>query len=660
MFSQLKALVQKRFNEMLSTNSVLFYIDINRDEIWERYLNGFADPVERQGHNCNCCKSFLRQYAGIVTIVQNKIHTIWDVEADEVFAPSVKNLRDYILSLPVTDVFLNPFAKLGTDKNVDSKNPAVVWQHFFLTLPRNFVKSETSIPSIQAEMRDTKAVFKRGLDEISQDAINTVLELISQNSLYRGKEFEKIVATFGNVKELYVKVPSKLKDNFCWAAVTQIAPPPIAKIRNTSIGTLLINLSEGMDLDAAVTKYEAVVAPTNYKRPTSLVTPRMVEQAKQHLQELGYLESLERRFAVETDLNINDVLFVDKTTTLTDVFEDMKKDTEVNPKSLTKVEEVTVQQFISSVLPTAKGISVLLENSHLPNMVSLLTAKNGSPSIFKWLNQFSWAYTGGITDSIKERVKQAGGNVDGELRVSLSWHNHDDLDLHVLEPDGHRIYFSDKVSRTGGNLDVDMNAGSGKTRNAVENIVWPDARSMRVGRYQVIVHNYARREATGIGFEVQVECRGEVFDFEFNKNPMNERYQTIVEFDYTQAKGLVMVGDVKSNIVSKEKWNLKTNRFHKVKQIMLSPNCWDKEVGNKHFFFTLENCASDESTRPFFNEFLKEELTPHRKFFEVLGSKLLVSPATNQLAGVGFSETQRNHVYARVEGAFNRIIKINF
>lgn len=49
-------------------------------------------------------------------------------------------------------------------------------------------------------------------------------------------------------------------------------------------------------------------------------------------------------------------------------------------------------------------------------------------------NNFSWAYTGGITDSIKERVKQAGGNVDGELRISLSWFNFDDLDLHVIEP----------------------------------------------------------------------------------------------------------------------------------------------------------------------------------------------------------------------------------
>lgn len=40
------------------------------------------------------------------------------------------------------------------------------------------------------------------------------------------------------------------------------------------MGTLLINLSEGMDLENAVKQYENIMAPANYKRPTAIITKR--------------------------------------------------------------------------------------------------------------------------------------------------------------------------------------------------------------------------------------------------------------------------------------------------------------------------------------------------------------------------------------------------
>lgn len=43
---------------------------------------------------------------------------------------------------------------------------------------------------------------------------------------------------------------------------------------------------------------------------------------------------------------------------------------------------------------------------------------------------------GSVADSFKEKVKAAGGNVDGFMRCSLHWFNYDDLDLHVTEPGG--------------------------------------------------------------------------------------------------------------------------------------------------------------------------------------------------------------------------------
>ncbi|MGR2462374.1 hypothetical protein ACUX4R_26210, partial [Salmonella enterica] len=82
--------------------------------------------------------------------------------------------------------------------------------------------------------------------------------------------------------------------------------------------------------------------------------------------------------------------------------------------------------------------------------------------------------------------------------------------------------------------------------------------------------------------------------------------------------------------------------------------------GNKHVFFILEGCANPEGTRGFYNEYLKPELDKHRKVFEMLGSKMKVQPNENQLSGLGFSTTQRNHVFVKVSGAFNRTVKVIF
>lgn len=663
MFSTLKKQVSDNFNRLAALGA-LFYITINRDRIWEEYLDGFDDPIEKQGHNCNCCKSFLRQYAGIVAIVDNKVVSIWDdITPPAEFEKAIKNLKKYVHSQPITDVFVNEFASCGTDHNFDVKRE-VTWNHFHILVPQKYLVHKDKADTIRGEKRDNKTVLKRSLDELRIDATESVLDLIAQGSLYRGNEHKGVLEEFLKIQKQYSTIPNGLKDNFCWLKSTEISQS-LARIRNTALGTLLINLSDDMDLDLAVTKFEQVMAPTNYKRPVALVTPKMVENAKEKITELGLMPALERRYANEADLSLADILYTDKSSTLVgDVFDDMAKGVLVNPRTLSKVEEISIEDFLTKIVPTAKTIHLLLENGHLPNMVSLITSKEKSDkTLFKWENNFSWSYTGGITDSIKERVKAAGGNVDGILRVSLSWHNYDDLDLHVWEPaGGSYINFTNcrkpAIAPSSGQLDVDMNAGSGTSRSPVENITWTDSRRMLEGKYRVGVHNYAARETKDLGFTVQIECGGEVFDFEFPKNPRNQTMQQIVEFEFSKTKGIKFTGETKSNVISKDKWNLKTNQFHRVNKMMLSPNFWGQESGNKHYLFFLENCVSDESPRPFFNEFLKQEFNEHRKVFEIMGSKIKIDHTDNQLSGVGFSDTQENYFFAKVKGAFERTLKV--
>lgn len=655
MFNEVKQKVKERFDEICQNQIHLFTVSPNREKIWELYLAGFTDE-NRQGNNCNCCKSFIRQWGGIVTFNGLKIQSVWDIEVESAeYSQPIKNICEYIHSLPVTDVFFNDFQGLGTDRNTAHTDSGLItWTHFYVSLDKKFVLKKDSIPTKQGELRDNKTVLERSLKELTVDATETVLELIAQNSLYRGAEFKGMIEEFYKVQKEHKDIPVNKRDNYYWAKSVSISQA-LCRIRNTSIGTLLIDLSGGRDLDEAVSAFERLVAPSNYKRPNAIVTPRMVEDAKKRLEEMGFMDSLERRLANQGDVNINNILFTDKVNPMSDVFADMSKDVIINPKTLSKTEEITIGDFIKNVIPTTKGLEVLVENSHLNNFVSLLTAVNkDSKSMFKWDNQFSWSYTGGITDSMKEKVKAAGGDLEGLMRFSLKW-NEDgksivDLDAHCQGSTGH-IYYSNKGDRQTGFLDVDMIRPQGV---GIENIIF---KVPRKGQYKFYVHNFDNSRHNG--FECQLEVNGEIFDFTYPKHSTGNVDIVVVDYDGVNFKVTPKL-NAKSQLTSKEKWNLKTNQFVKVKSLMLSPNHWENNTGNKHFLFFLDNCVSDENPRPFFNEFLTEELMKEKRVFETMAGKLKVEHSLPQLSGVGFSETQPNHLYVRVEGNFKRVLKVNF
>jgi hypothetical protein len=269
--------------------------------------------------------------------------------------------------------------------------------------------------------------------------------------------------------------------------------------------------------------------------------------------------------------------------------------------------------------------------------------------LFRWDNDFAWSYNGNVADSlIKERVKKAGGNVNAQLRVSLSWFNYDDLDIHV-HANGDHIYHGHRRGCGGGRLDVDMNV-SAITREAVENVSWV---SVKNGAYKVVVNNYTKRENDDVGFVIEVESDGKVSHFNYNKAVRNKEDIHVVTLHVKN--GVVerfQMGDsgISTNAISQEKWGLSTEKYAKVNAVTLSPNYWgDNAVGNEHTFFFLDGAENDEPTRGIYNEFLHPRLVKHRKVFEVIGEKTKCEPTEGQLSGLGFSSTKPDSVIVRVK-----------
>lgn len=668
-FSLFKQAVAKQFAFM--SKYPLFETSVSGDELWETYLSSFpegANPIyrERTEHDCSCCKQFIRNIGNVVALIDGEAISIWDIRTtNSAYDIVAKALKDKVCSQILTNVFLHYEKTVGTDKNFEQLvNGQKAWEHFHVTLPSTCVRKKEVIAGECGAKRTHYEQLCRALDTIGGDSVNTVLELIDQNSIYRGMEHRSLVQSFKEVQEEFLVTKMNL-NKFVWNQVIE-GSSVICAIRNTVIGTLLVDLSEGVSLEHAVASFEAKVAPTNYKRPTALVTKEMINRAKKTLTSLGLISSLDRRYATIDDIKITDIIFASSTarsTITNDVFDTLAAGVKVKP-TLNKVEEVTIEKFISDILPTATGIEVLVENRHSGNFVTLIAPVDPTaPSLFKWNNSFSWSYNGDMADSIKERVKRAGGNVEGELCCRLAWNYTDDLDFHMQEPNDYEIYFANrnKKSPCGGMLDVDANGCDGIRNNPAENILYSFISSMKFGKYELVVHNFARR-SNGVGFEVEIDLMGHITSVVYDKVIPGSSKVKVATITKTK-EGVTVTPSLPSTQASKVLWGLTTQTFVPVSVMMLSPNHWEDSgsgIGNKHYFFMLDGCKNNSSSRGFFNEFLKPESNPHRKVIEMVGSKMKTAVSDQQLSGLGFSSTQRNSITCRVTGSFTRSINITF
>jgi hypothetical protein len=667
-------------------SSQVFVTDVDGDVLWERYLAAFPEGTnltfkKKTEHDCSTCRQFIRRAGNVVSVDdQGAVRTVWDEAAEK--APHPYNvvttaLRDVVRAASISDLFRvgqkeNSFGAAAT-RSMDPAGKALTWNHLHTdAIPKTL--QALSPDQVRGDYRTTVQVFTRGLVELAPSALDTVLALIEANNLYRGAEHKAAVVQFMQAQDAFRAMPPCTQDIFTWTHATG----PASRFRNTVIGTLVQDLTDGVDVEHAVKSFETKVAPTNYKRTTAVITPAMVKKAMETIETLGLEPALERRFATIHDISVNDVKWVDGSVKpamkggIGDVLMQAATPGPANTKKdEERAEDIGLEAFVERVLPEATSMEVLLKGEHLGNLMSLTAPVNPEPKqLFRWNNDFAWSYGGNVTDSIAERVKKAGGKVEGAtLRVSLSWFNFDDLDLHIHEPAGRgvgglrdHIYFSNKRGSTGGTLDVDMNAGDGTTREAVENVVWMD--KMPSGAYKVVVNNFAKREASDVGFVIEVECGGKLSHFSYNKAVRDKQDIHVVTLHMKEGRieSLEMGAPaITASNISQTKWGLSTEQYIKVDAVTLSPNYWgDNAVGNKHTFFVLAGARNDEPTRGIYNEFLHPRLEPHRKVFEVIGDKTKCQPTDGQLSGLGFSSTKHTNVLVRVQqGKKQRLFNVH-
>ena len=110
-----------------------------------------------------------------------------------------------------------------------------------------------------------------------------------------------------------------------------------------------------------------------------------------------------------------------------------------------------------------------------------------------------WGALTDADDNISETWEKAVSihNVGtGQLQVSLSFSNDKDIDLHLVEPNGEHIYYGNRCSDNGGQLDLDSNPSCNIDGINNENITYGEDAFIEPGTYKVYAVMYRNCDAT--------------------------------------------------------------------------------------------------------------------------------------------------------------------
>lgn len=706
-FKQLNEKIQKQFS-LLVESGKLFRVNVSGKDLWEIYLSSFDEhPIWRVNsiHNCNNDRHFFERYGNVVAIIDNKIVSMFDFAIEGEYKKSIEAVANRIKKSSINSIFIESFTelknlgssvernklkpnqneyRLGNEKTLKEYHNAeeamgkeigkvYTYYHFNVLLPKQFVDfSNKSSGQILGELNTTQQLFEKGL-KIPLETLELVRDLIQQGSLLRGDMYLTKVLEFIKLKKEFNNISTKEQKNWIWLKFQSI---PYARFANELIGTTCIDLAEGKDINLVCKEFNIRVDPTNYNKAKSPITKAMIQIAEKQIEELGYSDSFERRFATIDDIDISEIkhsnvdnskekpvgLFA-KAGVVTTEFNRHKK------AEFDKVETISIEKFMESVLPNVTSVEVFMENRFENNLVSLFTTKNKTAkNLFKWNNPFSWTYNGNLSGKsmIKDAVKSKGGNVEGILRASMIWNesssDNSDLDLWCTQPTGQNIGYNqgfrkdsgNKFSNCGGQLDLD-NTGPGKNIG-VENIYFPTLSKMKNGSYKFWVNQYSARNSQGFKFEI--EMNGEIFNYEYPKPvKLNVNIATV-----TLSNGVFTIEHhLPHTSTNKDLWGINTNQFHKVNLICTSPNHWgENNIGTKEYFFMIQDCKTSDAMRAFHVDQLNSELMANRKAIDLLGNYKMVEPTNKQLSGVGFNCTQRDEIVVRVNGSHSRVLKIQF
>lgn len=190
-FTELATKLDAKVHELINSGHTLVRSKIPKDVLWDAYLDTIPEEYNqifrvRRYYDGVYDHQYLNRIGSLMSLHNGELTSVWDIEVDSYFSDVVKHLSELVKSYDIDTYYLSNERVIGHKPNVDTHEPDLIWEHFYTELPNSVV--DTGRDTTLSRRNTDYAVLYRSLNETNIDDIDLVIELIEQNSIYRGQE----------------------------------------------------------------------------------------------------------------------------------------------------------------------------------------------------------------------------------------------------------------------------------------------------------------------------------------------------------------------------------------------------------------------------------------------------------------------------------------
>lgn len=170
------------------SNHELYRVNVAGQTLWDNYLAAFppfTNPIfrKRTVHDGSFDRNAIRNVGNVVAIIDNKIVSIWDIEPPYPYSDVCKKLSELVHEASLEELFRTKETGYGKESSKEKLESGGVHTWYHLNAPISRRHQTAVVGANIGAFNSIVQVFSRGLKEITESAVNEVLELMDTDAI---------------------------------------------------------------------------------------------------------------------------------------------------------------------------------------------------------------------------------------------------------------------------------------------------------------------------------------------------------------------------------------------------------------------------------------------------------------------------------------------